>query len=204
MDLNFDLGKIDFQDISFRIQEEIQGVARIVQEKGPRHFQKPFGIAAGVILASYFAAYRPTVGRLAQLQKDIYGEMAKAQYAQSYEELRYKMLGYYAKLPKPDRKDGWLFDSILQSAQQQGIILDSIGSQTEGGAADYWVLTIEVKTRASYDRLGRWVEQLENTMPALYVTGLDITKPDQPVDGLGVNQVGVKISTIMPKRLMQL
>lgn len=204
MDLNFDLSKIDFQDISFRIQEEVQGVVRIVQEKGPKHFQKPFGIAAGVILASYFVVYRPTVGKLAQLQRDISAEMSKAQYAQSYEEIRYKMLGYYAKLPKPDRKDGWLFDSILQSAQQQGIILDSIGSQAEAGPAEFWVLSIEVKTRASYARLGKWMEQLENQTPGLYVTGLDISKPDQPTEGLGVNQIRVQISTVMPKRMMQL
>ena len=93
--------KIDFQDLAYRLQEELQDVVRIIQDKGPKHFQNAFAFAAGALLVSYGFVYRTTTSKLAALRMDIQNEQSKMTAASSYGDLKTQLLDYYARMPRP-------------------------------------------------------------------------------------------------------
>jgi hypothetical protein len=198
------LTKADLEDLVFRLQEEGQEVLRIVREKGWKTYQTPLIVAAGLLLIVYLGAYRATASKKAALFKAIDGEKARSEHAETYEMLKAKMLGYYFRMPKPDQKDGWLFNKVLQAAEHNGIELESIGSQAEATSGDLWILSQAISAKVDYTRLGRWIESLENQKPAVFVSRLEVKKPDDFEKGDGSLAVEMVLSTIMPKKVTKL
>jgi hypothetical protein len=203
------MANIDLNDLMFRAQEELDEVLRVVQEKGAKHFQNAFAIAAGALVVSYILIYRSTAAKLTNLHNDINNEQGRVNSAKSYADLRVRLLDLYTKMPRPEKKDGWLFDRLLQTASAQGVVLDKIGSQTEFPGKDYSILTITITAHMTYAQMGKWLEAIENQVPTLLVTQISYAKPEgKPgavsTTGPATNDVSMEISTVMPKTIRPL
>jgi len=199
-----DLAKIDAQDLALQLQEELQEVLRIVKEKGWQYFRMPFILAAGAVGASYLLLYSATVDRLDKVQKDLSAEQAKAAYAGEFQKLKEKLNLYYAKLPRPEQKEGWLFNTILDSGGRIGIQFDAIGSQSASDMEQYWLLSIPVNGKGTSAQIGQWMEVLENNAEQLFVTSLSIRKSERPDAGWGVIEFQAEVGTVVPKKVQRI
>ena len=59
----------------------------------------------------------------------------------------------------------------------------------------------------NFTQLGKFIENLENHTPALYVTRVDVMRKENVTlkqELLGVNEVTIDISTVMPRRILPL
>ena len=193
-----------FGDIFFRLQDEAGQIARILREKGFGHFRLALLAIAAALLSCYLLVYRTTEGKLGGLQEQIRAEKFRAEHAADYDALRSKMAGYYRRMPKPESKDGWLFNKILDSAKKQGIVLDSIGSQSEWGNGEVWVLSIPVTAHLEFGPLAKWIESLENEKPALFITGLQVQRTERRGSDRKIHVVQMEITTATPKKVQRL
>jgi hypothetical protein len=200
------MAQIDLNDLIFRVQEELSDVSRVVQEKGWKHFQNAFLLAGGAFVISYILIYRGTASKLETLQRDIKNEQGRVDSAKSYANLRTRLQDLYAQMPRPEKKDGWLFDRLLQTASGQGIVLDKIGGQIESQAKDCSILTIQITAHMTYVQMGKWLQALENQTPTLMVTAIQYAKPEggRQAASLGPNDVTMEISTVIPKTIRPL
>ncbi len=183
--------------------EEVAHVVAMLREKGPKHFARPLGIAGGAVVALYVFVYVPTEEALAQAQKRLLAARATGQFASDYKSASSKLLEYAARLPQPSDKDGWLFNTIVESAQRNGITLGNVGSQTETETPGYVVLSMQVTASATYAQLGTWIASLEGSKRLLHVASVRIHKDKgegpATAERLGKADAQIEISTVIPR-----
>lgn len=197
---------LDVRDLLAWGREEVVGVVGVIQEKGLFYYQKPLLFSGLAILAIHLFLYKPTVAKLEDLHRRIGDEKVKASYAEKHKSLQMQMLDHYSRMPKPSEREGWLFRQVLQSANKQNIILDSIGAQVEVGKKDYWVLSVPITVKLKFAQLGQWIQGLEDHKPAMFVTSLIVRKVEPAGKtakevSFGVHRVSMEITTLVPKEL---
>lgn len=178
-----------------RISEEAAEVWDGFRAKGAKHFQKQLIIVLVLFLVSYYLIYRPASERLAKVQFQVYSKNALVSVANEYEDIRSRLAPHYGRLPRMSEKNGWLFNQVFALAREDGIQLDSIGSQVEKKIDNFLLLSLNVSMELSYEKLGAFIARLEESKKLLRVAQLGVV----PIEGkISFYKVELTIISMVP------
>lgn len=174
----------------------IADILVIYGEKGFAPFKRPLTIAAPSLLLLYVAVYSPMSGKLSSTERKIRSMSDIAQYAEQYEGSKMRIRGLQRNLPLFKDKAEWLSYLINDSARKVGVPINAISAQREGDMGSYLVVSREVSTKTTYNKLGEWMAAIENSPIFVRITEFNMAKDNADP---GMIKVTVVVSTVFPR-----
>ncbi len=137
------------------------------------------GIMA-LLLAGY-VGYRGIQVPVQQQVRRLQDQLAKERATQ---DMRVKLARSYDEFERlrknlsPESSTEWLLREITKRAEEQGIQVDSIAPQDRRQAHDTAQLAVNLRIRASYHQLGRFLDSLERTTPYIWVEDVQVDRDE--------------------------
>ncbi len=171
-------------------------IMMIYAEKGIEPFRKPLTITLPTLLVIYAAVYAPIGKRLSSSATRVTNMEVVAQYAEEYSGAKTSLTAFQRRLPLPKDKDEWLNYVITSTAKNYGISIDGVSAQKESETGGFLVVSREVSVSTTYDKLGRWIADIENSKIFLKVVELTARRDD---NAPGTVKVTFRLSTVIPR-----
>ncbi|HNW44922.1 MAG TPA: hypothetical protein PKI19_10490 [Elusimicrobiales bacterium] len=168
----------------------------IYAEKGIAPFKKPLATAVPTLLVLYLAVYLPLGDKLHSATLKLEASQAVSNGAGDYDDAKKRLLSYQAKLPLIADKDDWLNYVLQNSAKAHGISFEVFSAQTEEDAEDFMLASRNVELVTTYETLGKWLVDIENSPVFLRIVAMTAEKDsDNPLNV----KVTLKLSTVFAK-----
>ena len=106
---------------------------------------------------------------------------------------------FQCQLPAAKDKDDWLNHVLSSNAKKHGMDFDSISAQKEIEMNNYLVVSREVSLSSTYNKVGKWVRDMENSPIFLKVTDFNLRKDPMKRGNIKVN---LTLSTVFAKIMM--
>lgn len=168
----------------------------IYDEKGFEPFKKPLLYATPVILILYFIIYSPTVDKLGKKSREFKNIDAIDEYYDDYTNTKLRVKGFRRTLPAFKDKDDWLNYILSSTAKKHDITFNSVSSQKEMALSGYIVVSMDVSFSSTYDKVGRWISDMENSPIFLRLTDFTMGKDST---NIGKVKVALTLSTVFAK-----
>lgn len=168
----------------------------IYAEKGITPFKKPLVVAVPTLLILYLGVYSPMGDKLKSASSDIKRLEVVAQNFGDYSESKSQLAAYQSRLPLVKDKEEWLNYLLTSTGKKCGISFDGISAQTESEAGSFLVVSRKVTVVTTYENIGRWIAEIENSPIFLRINSFTCEK-DRP--NPGKVKVEFTLSTIFPK-----
>ncbi|OGS15245.1 MAG: hypothetical protein A2234_00055 [Elusimicrobia bacterium RIFOXYA2_FULL_58_8] len=191
---------VDMAELASRargfIGAAMDNVLVIYAEKGMEPFKKPLTISVSLLLAIYVAVYRPLNARIGDTAFKLRNLHAIATGAGEYADAKKRLMEYQSKLPLLKDKDDWLNYLLMSTARAHAITYDVLSAQKEESAGNFIIVSRDVEFLATYDALGKWLEDIENSPISLRVVSISALRDrDNPVNA----KVSAKVLTLFIK-----
>ncbi|MDO8805515.1 MAG: hypothetical protein Q7R35_13925 [Elusimicrobiota bacterium] len=186
------------EKIKAAAKEMTDSIFIIYTEKGIEPFKRPLITAGAVLLAVYIMIYSPITGKVKRSKMEVLNMKVVSQYAGDYESAKMRLYSYQGKLPRnvKDAKDEWLKRIINDSARNNNVSVDSLGTQRENEVGNYLMVSREVTATTTYGGFGKWLAEMENSPIFLRVTTMNLSRDE-------INPGSVKVqftlSTVFPR-----
>ena len=119
---------------------------------------------------------------------------------QDYLANKRKLIALEPLFPDAAGKGQWLTSRLLDLFKEAGIGMQLDGNQTENaGNSTYVVSSQSVSTTMEYEKLGKFLEEIENLNDFLRVSEVSITK-DTNSQNLGQNRISLRFNTLFLKQ----
>lgn len=177
-------------------KDMMYNIMMIYGEKGIEPFKRPLIIAGPVLLVIYSMVYSPFSKKLETASRNLASIEVVSQYAADYEEGKTRLSAYQRRLPLPKDKDEWLNYIITSSARSYGVSFDGVSGQKETEIGNFIVVSREVTVTTTYDKLGRWLAEIENSPIFVRVVELNLRRDSTNPGGV---KVIFRLSTILPR-----
>ena len=187
-------------EIFLRIRAFFQNMADevmiIYAEKGIEPFKKPLAVAVPSILVLYIAVYSPMGDKVKRAEFEIGRMTAVAESSGEYKDAKSRLTGYQRKLPLIKDKDEWLNYLLNSSGKKYNITFDGLSAQSEAAAGNFLIVSRDISAITTYDNLGRWVAEIENSPIFIRVGSFSVER-----DSANPGRVKVKftVSTVFAK-----
>ena len=168
----------------------------IYAEKGIEPFKKPLLICVPVLLVLYAAVYSPLSGKISMASMKVASADVVSQGAGDYEDAKQRLMAFQAKLPLLRDKDDWLNYLLMRTATAHGISFEQVSAQTEEDAGGVIVASRKVDLVTTYDTLGKWLADIENSPIFLRIVSLTVQRD---ADNPSRVKVSMKLSTLFAK-----
>ncbi len=184
------------EKIKFFSSNMIESVIAIYTEKGFEPFKKPLLYALPVILGLYFMVYSPTTDKLANKKNELANLESISEFFEDYKNAKLNISSFQAQLPATKDKSDWLNHVLNSNAKEQGIDIDGITAQKEVEISNYFVVSRSVSLTSTYDKVGKWICDMENSPIFLKVTDFNMKKDPLKRGHIKVN---LTLSTVFSK-----
>lgn len=178
------------------LKEMLSEISAIYKENGIEPFKKPLMFALPGFLISYFLIYQPSVNQLNNYERELKTLQTLAPYYNDYISAKETINSYRNKLPLYKDKDEWLNFIITSSSKKVGVSIDSLLSQNEVELSGFSVVSREVMVTTTYELIGKWLVEIENSPIFLKITNFNLKKIESKV---GYASVSLKLSTVFIK-----
>lgn len=185
-----------FEKIKFSIKAMIWDIRGIYDEKGFEPFKRPLLYATPVILILYFIIYSPTIDKLEKKNREFRNIDAIDEYYDDYTNIKLRVKGFRRALPAFKDKDDWLNYILSSTAKTHDITFNSVSSQKEMALSGYVVVSMDVSFSSTYDKIGRWISNMENSPIFLRLTDFTMVKDST---NIGKVKVTLTLSTVFAK-----
>lgn len=189
------IGPEDFRRWASYLEGEFKLVRDGLRDKGAKYFARPLGGCALVLFVSYQYVFMLPKNQLVVVERDLDAARATARYAGDYEDLRSRLNGLYARLPRTTDPETWLLSEVRESLRLEGIVPNSFSSPSSEIGAGYKIVSLTVSLSAGYRQLASWVARLERGRSLMHVRDFTLVKRGRPI---GMNNVTVTVVTIVP------
>ncbi len=156
--------------------EEARLLVSTISDKGPKYFQRPLISISVLLIVSYFFIYSPSVTKSDETGTRVAAEKAKVQHAAGYKSLCAGEKAMLEKMVPINKKDGWLFNKLLELAQKEDITLESVGAQEEKKKGDVISIGVSAKVKLNFRRLGFLVSRIESAPIRMKVVRITVSK----------------------------
>lgn len=177
-------------------KDMLDNIMLIYGEKGIEPFRKPLTIALPTLLVIYAAVYAPIGKKLSNSNTRLKNLEVVALHAEEYVNAKSALTVYQRRLPLSKDKDEWLNYIITSTAKAYGISFDGVSAQKESEMGGFLVVSREVTVATTYDKLGRWIAEIENSKIFLKVVELNIRRDD---NAPGTVKASFRLSTVIPR-----
>jgi Tfp pilus assembly protein PilO len=177
-------------------KETIENAVIIYSEDGIEPFKKSLLTAVPILLVLYAFVYLPLGSKVKALKVALEKRQIVAVYYADYMDAKARLETYQRGLPDPKDKEEWLNVVLTSTTKIHGIVFDAISSQSEAEAGGFQLVSRGVSITTTYDKLGKWVADMEKSPQVIRVVEAEIKKDSAQ---LGTVKVDIKFSTIFPK-----
>ncbi|MFH1620380.1 MAG: hypothetical protein ABIG11_10835 [bacterium] len=178
------------------LREAVQALYSLYASKGINPFKLPVLVIFSSFLVLYLGVYGPIKSKLIRNRNELTALEMTSRYSGVFEDYRSRISGFQRRLPPIKNKSEWLKTMLIDTSQQEDIIPESISQQTETPTGEFIVVSREVGTVTTYDRLGRWVAGIENAPYFIRVSEFNAKKEESRP---GYLKVTFKVSTLFIK-----
>lgn len=178
------------------VKEMTDSATMIYAEKGLAPFKKPLLISISVMLGVYALVYSPVQSRISARKMELEKWQVIEKYASEFESADRKIRQYRERLPLLKDKEEWLSGLMNSAARANGMSIDSLSTQAETESGDYLLVSREASLTTTYAQFGKWLADIERTPAFVRVSGVTITKIEEPARYVNVR---VKLSTVYYK-----
>lgn len=178
------------------IKDMFGNIMLIYGEKGIEPFRKPLIIAFPALLIIYVAVYGPITKKLSNSATSLRNLEIVAQHSEEYTNAKTSLSAFQRRLPLAKDKDEWLNYIITSTAKSYGIAFDGVSSQKESEVGGFLVVSREVTVSTTYDKMGRWIAEIENSKIFLKVVDLNIRRDE---NSPGTVKASFRLSTVIPR-----
>ena len=187
------------QKIKIFLKRMLNDMFVIYEEKGAEPFKKPLLYAILPILILYFMIYSPVADKLRDKKNELANIESIIEFYEDYSNAKSMIASFQCQLPAAKDKDDWLNHVLSSNAKKHGMDFDSISAQKEIEMNNYLVVSREVSLSSTYNKVGKWVRDMENSPIFLKVTDFNLRKDPMKRGNIKVN---LTLSTVFAKIMM--
>jgi Tfp pilus assembly protein PilO len=181
-------------------QNIFSNLYRVYLEKGMEPFKKPVLFAAVIIFFLYFAVYSPSTSKIKNKKSELMTLESIAKYYEEYKNNKTRINYHHGKMPSIKDKDEWLKYLITTTSNKHGVFFDSLSIQSETEVGEYVVASREISATATYEKMGKWIAEIENSLVFIKITDLNFKKDTGTIGNI---KLSFKVVTIFPKAFSQ-
>ncbi len=167
----------------------------IYAERGFEPFKKPLLIAAPVLLVLYGAVYVPSSDKYQSKKLEVEHLEAISVHYREYNDMLARKTELRRRLPLAKDKGEWLSYILASTSRDHGITFDSLLAQEEQKAGPLVLVSRGASVTSTYDKIGKWLAEIENSKIYLKITQLQISRR---AAAPGMLKVTIKLSTMFP------
>ncbi len=187
------------QKIKIFLKRMLNDMFVIYEEKGAEPFKKPLLYAILPILILYFMIYSPVADKFKDKKNELANIESIIEFYEDYSNAKSMIASFQCQLPAAKDKDDWLNHVLSSNAKKHGMDFDSISAQKEIEMNNYLVVSREVSLSSTYNKVGKWVRDMENSPIFLKVTDFNLRKDPMKRGNIKVN---LTLSTVFAKIMM--
>jgi Tfp pilus assembly protein PilO len=188
------MANIDINHYVVLVQDEIKLVFSTLKDKGSERFGRALIIGLGLPVAVYMLVYGPADRKLSHLDNDLNAARNTAKYADSYKDLKDRLVYAYLQLPLPKDRKNFLTDSVKAALHSQKIVATEFRPPTDEESNGIVVQNLSITMNVKFSDLMAFLTQIDATKPMIHVSAVEIMKRAEPI---GRNDVTVGLSTII-------
>ncbi|MDT8286827.1 MAG: hypothetical protein RQ748_06935 [Elusimicrobiales bacterium] len=167
----------------------------IYSEKGMIPFKKPLLIATPVILLLYSAVYGPSSEKYATKKMELAHLESVSVHYSGYNEMLARKSELRRKMPLAKDKGEWLSYILTSTSKKHDISFDSLMAQEEQKAGPLILVSRGASVTSTYEKIGKWLAEVENSKIFLKITDLQITRRSAAP---GMVKVTIKLAAVFP------
>lgn len=167
----------------------------IHSEKGIEPFKKPLLMAAPALLILYAAVYSPSSVKLQEKMTEVEHLAAISVHYVDFNGMMATKSELRRKMPLAKDKGEWLSYILTSTSKNHGITFDALMAQEEQKAGPLTLVSRGASVTSTYEQIGKWLAEVENSKIFLKVTDLQIARNKLTP---GTVKVTISLSTVFP------
>jgi Tfp pilus assembly protein PilO len=188
------MANINLTAVVDKIQDEVKLITATLKDKGSNRFGRTFLIALALPAGAYFLVYGQAQKRMDAIAGELQVARNTAKHADTYKDLKDRLLTTYPQLPLPKDRADLLSDVVKEALRGESIVSLSFRPPTETEMPGGIVQNLSINIRVKFPELMAFLARVESHKPAIHVSNIELAKKDAP---MGTNEVNCTLSTII-------